>query len=246
MGWAFVYFLSLLPFTIIIAVTWFREYQLHGRDLPRAVRVAARATWRSRTRVFLIVATGALAGALFAPRWLSLSTGERITAVAAAATTFAWVLRPPGILILASSDNSESRRLISKIGWRAALGHRVVFLLAPAALREAAAPDVPIRDRMDNLYATTVTDWMSNVHELLDIAPMIVIDARQLSEGLAYELAAVESSYWLSAKTYVVIDQTAQVFVAAELPILARKMVHERNIVDAVTASLASAHRQPA
>src|SRR6185295_6384093 len=103
MGQAFFVSLILLPFLILIPFTWAREYRLHGRNLARAVGIAARVTWRSRASVFLFAATCLVVGALFVPQWLSLSASERIAALIVAATTITWVLRPPGIVVLASS-----------------------------------------------------------------------------------------------------------------------------------------------
>jgi hypothetical protein len=103
------------------------------------------------------------------------------------------ILRPPGILLLASS-NSWNYKLITSV-LRPRTLYQINYLLRGSP---ANSPknffDSMIEyqvDEMSNRYIVSDETWKTTVFPLLDLVPVIVIDATYLNEALAHELSRI-------------------------------------------------------
>lgn len=240
--------LSLLPLSLLglVPLCWWREARLYGRHLTRALRAQAVAMWRSGTRVFLLGSIVLLVMPLVARQVLSLTVAEQLLSTAVACTTLAWVLRPPAVIVLASSRGAEGARglarQVSRMGIR---GLRVSYFL-----RKASSPseDVAItldqyfQETMENLRVQHDANWEAVVFPLLDVAPVILVDARQLSGPLLHELNRLNDSPHLAGKAFVLSDRFSELLLK-ELPRLSIRRVQEEKVVATVATAVMVAMR---
>ena len=115
-----------------------------------------------------------------------------------------FLLRPPIILFLTASGR-ENKEAIESISW--SIGPwRMVHLLAPdnsdrgadAAMWERASRQHGVRQRERE-------DWQVVVHELMDFVPVIIFDARQITEAVVAETKRILSSSKLSNKCIAIV-----------------------------------------
>lgn len=206
--------LWLFPGMLILgmAFTWLLDARLYGHDLVAALRVTARAAGRSRGRSFLVASVLLILSTVV----LLAMFDRRIAFVAAsfgtvALSTQTWVLRPPGVLLLASSGSTKTRDLAHRLTL-AAIGHRVMYFLRDAPIGRRDFPDrasqlnSSFSDPMDNRFVSNDEAWDDVVFPLIDIVPVIVIDARVSSPALTREVERINATPRLAAKTLLLED----------------------------------------
>ncbi len=96
-------------------------------------------------------------------------------------------LLPPSILLLTSSSGAAARALAhlnAALPW-----HRTVALLRP---REAMEPMQARRFFYNNLRTSNGYEWRSIVFHLMDVVPLIVIDAEEGTEPVREEQARIQ------------------------------------------------------
>lgn len=230
--------LSLLPL-VIVPIGWWPAGRLYGEAFPRAMRASAAAAWRSRTRFYVLGGLLLLLAPLL-PEPLRLAT---LWSVLIGSTTISWVFRPPAVIVLASSlGGREARRLMLDLMLGgAARGHRVIYFLRKEA-RGTIPFEESMMDGMDNLHLRTDTNWEECVFPLLDLVPVIVVDARKLSEGLLHELDRINESPSLAAKTFVFMANASRVSLT-ELSRLSSRVVHEDDVAGTVASAVTAAMR---
>jgi hypothetical protein len=120
-----------------------------------------------------------------------------------------FLLQPPIILFLTTSDR-ENKEAIQSIKW--SIGPwRIVYLLNLDNRLAGPVPDTieketskgGVRQREDQ-------DWQVVVHELMDLVPVIVLDARKATEAVVAEAKRILSSPKLSGKCLVVIGDNGE------------------------------------
>jgi hypothetical protein len=103
------------------------------------------------------------------------------------------ILRPPGILLLASSKSWNYKRITSFL--RPVTFYQIIYLLRGSPENTSRKFFDYIIDRqvdeMSNRYIVSDETWKTTVFPLLDIVPVIVIDATYLNKAVADELSRI-------------------------------------------------------
>lgn len=160
-------------------------WRLAGQML-RYGRKSRRWWWVRLTAVMALVSLGLLA------RRLAYDDPWQLTAVALAGLALAvveacQVALPPCVLYLGSS---APRCVATMAGLNVALPYcRTVSLLDPRAPLPQEHVDAFFRN---DLRTTSVYEWRSVVHHLMDIVPVIVVDAGDGTAGVREEVARIE------------------------------------------------------
>ena len=103
------------------------------------------------------------------------------------------ILRPPGILLLASSKSWNYKLITSFLRPRTL--YQIIYLLrgspgnTPKNLFDTIIEHQI--DEMSNRYLVSDETWKTTVFPLLDLVPVIVIDATYLNEAVAHELSRI-------------------------------------------------------
>lgn len=119
------------------------------------------------------------------------------------------IIRPPGIMLLASSKSWNFKLIASSI--RPRTPYQIIYLLRSIPVNtpdnffdSIAAHEV---DSMSNRYMISDETWKSTVFPLMDIVPVILIDATYLNESVAHELNRILEKPDLLGKSLVIIPE---------------------------------------
>jgi hypothetical protein len=117
------------------------------------------------------------------------------------------ILRPPGILLLASSNSWNYKLIVSFLRPRTL--YQIIYLLrGSSANTPKNFVDSMIEhqvDEMSNRYIVSDETWKATVFPLLDLVPVIVIDATYLNEAVAHELSRILEDPELLRKSLIFI-----------------------------------------
>lgn len=194
-----------------------------------ALRASLRAVRRSHARFFIATAFALVVVACLT--FIVYNVPLLLFMISAwnALATFTWVMRPPCVIVLASSTSHTARGLARSIA-RCALGHRVMYFFSP---ERYPSPDVPYHlwmgNVMDNYHMVSDEKWDEVVMPLIDLVPVIVVDARQISSGLEFELQRINACEALVSKA-VVIAQGAERMRLEAFNRLGRRIVKSEHI----------------
>lgn len=243
LGWLFP-----LAFTLFVVWTWRLDYRLYKGDFRRALKVTYSAAISSRAKFFLWAAVFLMAGALLGVILLGRELLFPVCSyISVAAATVTWVVRPPGVVLLASSGSRQARRLAATIS-RTAMGHRVLYFLDPLSRHAIGAIrsspfDGGVNELMNNRFLRADDRWGETVFTLLELVPVIVVDASRLSDGLEFEMRRINSSPSLSSKTLVMAGGASE-FILARYPRLAGRVVRPTEVQEAVIFALSGRDRR--
>lgn len=243
LGWLFP-----IGLTLFVIWTWWLDFRLYKENFWHALKVTYSAALNSRVKVFLWVTVFLIAGSGLC----LISFGRDLlfpicSFISVAVATITWVAHPPGVVLLASSESKQARQLAVSIS-RTALGHRVLYFLDPQshhALR-AAKPssfDGGMNDLMNNRFLRTDDKWSETVFPLLELVPVIVIDASQMSPGLQFELQRINSSPALLSKTLIIVDGSQEVGIG-RYSHLANRVIRSSELQKSVVLTLSAWKRR--
>jgi hypothetical protein len=196
---AFFLMLCMLGTAALTAVSVWREaFRVFGPRAPalglRVMRLRSRQRIRYGTFTFQLLFV-VLAGAYFLMLFLtgrgSLGTGMPAAIAAVVLIQFA---APPSVVVLGTSTN-EGRRLFSKV--RRAVPGRSLSLLQSGVLDVIEGP---------SFTRTSDPAWQSTVRELMQIAPMIVVDARLTSAAVRQEVEWIVDSVLRHRTVFITAD----------------------------------------
>lgn len=186
--------------SIVLAMTmysWYRTARLSGRMPLRVAAWMIGLAWRSRHRYLLCVALGGLAlTALYLVASLTMGDPAHPALLLSVATLSSAMLmavcQPPAIVLLAGSGEATLDLLRSI--------NLAITPLKAVALLEDEHAGVTQRFRIrslilgstldpkfNNLRTTDQQLWQSVVHQLVDIAPIVVVDTRDPGPAVAQE-----------------------------------------------------------
>lgn len=243
MGYAH-YLLWLYPitFTLVVIWTWWLDARLYKGNLWHAVKGTYSAATSSRAKFFLWASMLLIVGAVLS----YISFGREFllpvcSYISTAVTTVTWVVRPPGVVLLASSQSQKARQLARSLAWTA-MGYRVLYFLDPRSRHALGTVQLNsieggIGDLMNNRFLRADGKWSNTVFTLLEFVPVIVIDARRLSDGLQFEMQLISSSPSLLSKTFVIVDGRSEVVVAG-YPQIAGRVIRSPDLPKAVVFAL--------
>lgn len=211
---------------------WMRALAHHRLRLPIATWTTARAVLasRSKSRMYALMALVSFIGSAAisllpapadVPRTLYLVTWT----LPLLTGTLAFV--PPSVLILGSSRSSRSTKLIARLHEDLRGERMMTFLKVPPNHsrhgQELLTSFTPSSTTWGNFVHSTHSiredqDWTKHVFALMRVAPVIVVDTRDDTEGLAEELREIGTYYELRSKTVLVGDvPSRRPFVHMEL-----------------------------
>ncbi len=213
----------IVPGLLLVGIAFIRwnDAQLYGQHYSAAARATRRAASGGK-RFFLWAGRFLVVSALFLPLPLFVDVEGLSVRLSALAPTIAglsfisltvglatthWVTAPPGVLVLGASSSNAGRALVDLMFMQTG-GHRVMFFFDPNALHRAVAGrslrlDEASREIYGNMYQRGRVDWEKVVVPLMVLAPVIVVDATTLSDGLVAEISRITKDPKLARKTIV-------------------------------------------
>jgi hypothetical protein len=216
----------IFPCLVLLGIAFARwnDARLYGRFYATAIR-ATRSAASGGKSIFLWEGRFLIFSALLLPLLLPAIDHERSTMslselapviafmslslLAVGLATIRRVTAPPGVLILGASASLAGRQLYDLLRMRMRTrGHRVVFFLDARALYRAKAGrslnlEEADREFFGNMYQSRHDDWEELVVPLIHLAPVLVVDASILSDGLVAEIDRIAATPQLAQKTIV-------------------------------------------
>lgn len=237
-----MWFLPALLF-VLLPLTWWRERRLYGRQFPRALRLTVGAVLQSGARLLILAAVFQLFLSMAAAATMALPIGGPLLSTLLTGFVLYRTLRPPAVIVLGTSRGGGAvRDLTLEIAWTAARGHRVVYFLSKTA-RWSPNLFTGLYDMTDNFHLASDDNWESVVFPLLDVVPIVVVDAREFSEGFLSELARIDAKPSLLEKTYVLPDDFARAYLRVEMPRLSTRTSEAADIFKAVESAMVAVKR---
>lgn len=228
---------------LFVIWTWRLDVRLYKGNYWRAVKGTYAAAINSRAKFFIWASVYVLVGGGF---FYILGGREFLflvcSYIAVALTTVSWVVRPPGVVILASSKSQQARQLARSFAWTA-MGYRILYFFDPLnrqalTAMQSSPLDGVISDLINNRFSRVQKKWNDVIFALLELVPVIIIDARRLSAGLRFEMEHINFSPSLLSKTLVVVNDRSEV-VGVEYSQLASRTIRPTELQGAVTFALA-------
>lgn len=176
-------FLVLTFLTSIIPAMWVETAILTKRTGLESVPIIAAITWKARRGILLFAAIGASLGFVIYYFWhygylLFPQYGLHFYFILYIGVILR-LFQPPVAVVLTAA---RSHTLVETVG-RTLFPHRTVAMLNEKKFLGA----MFLSEETDNLYAFPTVDWRKMVRRLVDIVPVVIVDARIPGESLKYE-----------------------------------------------------------
>jgi hypothetical protein len=195
----------------MVFIQWGRDFRLYRGRILHVIRLSNLLIMHSRKRGIVIICILLLCGWLillglrphFSPTVIDFAVLSAILA------RLLLILRPPGTLLLASSKSWNYKYITSAL--RPFSRHPIIYLLRGTDyFRSESNYESMIEhevDSMSNRYIISDEGWEKTVFALMDLVPVIVVDATYLNGALALELKRISDSPGLLKKTLMIIPE---------------------------------------